>query len=435
MVELSNEKAILGKILVFPNMLENAMEHGLKEEYFLNMENRDIYRQILKIYYEHGVFERSFLKVSREKQIELGEESNGVVYMGSGVKALKEEYKNIYLDKKVNEVLESEDLNTDEKRKEIIAVVEKIGEFEAEKNKLLTPKSLLSEWWQDLEKKELDGILTGYSDLDKYIFLEKASLITIGARPAMGKTAFGLNLAYKNAEKHNVMYINLEMNTKQITNRILASMSGVSLKKLKDKTVDESEIKEVSRNLGRFEKLNLSILDCMNTNFDVIMNEIKKIHEKNPFDLIVIDYLTLMHAKGHTSKNLEVEYMANKLKTLSKELDTCVVILAQLSRDVEKRADKRPVVSDLRDSGGIEQASNIVMFLYRDDYYNQSGDENKEKLSILETIIRKNRDGDIGTVCLAYNRITQEIRTVKRQLKLVENTGVDEDDKKHRLYE
>ena len=117
----------------------------------------------------------------------------------------------------------------------------------------------------------------------------------------------------------------------------------------------------------------------MNTNFDVIMNEIKKIHEKNPFDLIVIDYLTLMHAKGHTSKNLEVEYMANKLKTLSKELDTCVVILAQLSRDVEKRADKRPIVSDLRDSGGIEQASNVVMFLYRDDYYNQSGDENKEK--------------------------------------------------------
>ena len=116
-------------------------------------------------------------------------------------------------------------------------------------------------------------------------------------------------------------------------------------------------------------------------------------------------------------------------------MNTCIVILAQLSRDVEKRADKRPVVSDLRDSGGIEQASNIVMFLYRDDYYNQSGDENKEKLSVLETIIRKNRDGDIGTVCLAYNRITQEIRTVKRQLKLVENTGVDEDDKKHRLYE
>ena len=435
MAELSNEKAILGKILVFPNMLENAMEHGLKEEYFLNRENRDIYRQILKIYYEHGVFERSFLKVSREKQIELGEESNGVVYMGSGVKALKEEYKNIYLDKKVNEVLESEDLNTDEKRKEIIAVVEKIGEFEAEKNKLLTPKSLLSEWWQDLEKKELDGILTGYSDLDKYIFLEKASLITIGARPAMGKTAFGLNLAYKNAEKHNVMYVNLEMNTKQITNRILASMSGVLLKKIKKtkgEVLTDEDIKAISHNFSRFEKLKLGILDCKNNNFELIVQGIRKAHDKSPLDLVVIDYLTLMQAKGYSTKNIEVEEMANRLKALAKELDTCIVVLAQLNRGVESRKDTRPILMDLRDSGGIEQASNVVMFLHREDYY--AAPNNSKKLSMMEVIIRKNRDGELGTVSLVFNKETQEIRTLQKQPKLID-VGDEEDDKKRRPYQ
>ena len=119
-----------------------------------------------------------------------------------------------------------------------------------------------------------------------------------------------------------------------------------------------------------------------------------------------------MQARGFSNKNLEVEYMANRLKALSKELNTCIVVLAQLSREVEKRADKRPILSDLRDSGGIEQASNMIMFLYRDDYYSKQK-ENDEKLSILEVIVRKNRDGDLGTAYLAYNRITQEITDIQ----------------------
>ena len=236
MAELSIEKAILGKILSAPYTFESAVENGLKEQYFVNTENREIYKQMLKIYMENGVFEQSFLKVPREKLIELAEESNGVVHMNLGVKVLRDEYKNYYMDKKIQKVLETEDLSVDEKRKNIITIVERLGDFEEESNKLVTPRGLLSEWWTDLEKKELDGIYTGYSDLDKYVFLEKGSLITIGARPSMGKTAFGLNLAYKNAVKHNVLYVNIETNTKQITNRILASISGVLLKKIKKNT-------------------------------------------------------------------------------------------------------------------------------------------------------------------------------------------------------
>lgn len=299
-----------------------------------------------------------------------------------------------------------------------------MGDFEHEKNKVLTPKGLVSEWWKNIESKELDGIRTGYSDLDKYMTLEKASLITVGARPAMGKTAFGINLAYRNAIGHNVLYVNLEMSTNQITNRILSSMSKVELWKLTNKKINDEEAGKIANKLEAFEKLNLRLLDCTDNNFHVIVQEIKRIHEKSNLDLIVIDYLTLMQAKGFSNKNLEVEYMANKLKALSKELNTCIVVLAQLSREVDKRADKRPIQADLRDSGGIEQASNIVMFLYRDDYY--SPNENSEALSFLEIILRKNRNGDLGTVVLGYNRITQEIRTLIRQKQIDEDVEVVE---------
>ena len=434
MAELSIEKAILGKILSVPYTFESAVENGLKEQYFVNTENREIYKQMLKIYRENGVFEQSFLKVPREKLIELAEESNGVVHMNLGVKVLRDEYKNYYMDKKIQKVLETEDLSVDEKRKNIITIVERLGDFEEESNKLVTPRGLLSEWWTDLEKKELDGIYTGYSDLDKYVFLEKGSLITIGARPSMGKTAFGLNLAYKNAVKHNVLYVNIEMNTKQITNRILASMSGVLLKKIKKtkgEVLTDEDIAAISRKLPMFEKLKLGILDCKNNNFEIIVQGIKKAHEKTPLALIVIDYLTLMQAKGYSNKNIEVEEMANRLKALAKELDTCIVVLAQLNRDVEKRPDKRPVLMDLRDSGGIEQASNVVMFLHREDYYKTPNSE--KKLSMMEVIIRKNRDGELGTVSLVFNKETQEIRTLQKQPKLID-VGDDEDDKRRRPY-
>lgn len=422
MAELSKEKPILGKIIAIPGMMESAIENGLKAEYFLNKDNRSLFNQMLEIYNEHGIFERSFLKLDFEEQIKLSEYSDNVVYMPTAIKALKEEYKNLYLDKKINDVLVAEEKNNDEKRKEILSIIENMGDFEHEKNKVLTPKGLVSEWWKNIESKELDGIRTGYSDLDKYMILEKASLITVGARPAIGKTAFGINLAYRNAIEHNVLYVNLEMSTNQITNRILSSMSKVELWKLTNKKINDEEAGKIVNKLEAFEKLNLSLLDCTDNNFHVIVQEIKRIHEKSNLDLIVIDYLTLMQAKGFSNKNLEVEYMANKLKALSKELNTCIVVLAQLSREVDKRADKRPIQADLRDSGGIEQASNIVMFLYRDDYY--SPNENSEALSFLEIILRKNRNGDLGTVVLGYNRITQEIRTLIRQKQVIEDVEV-----------
>ena len=190
-------------------------------------------------------------------------------------------------------------------------------------------------------------------------------------------------------------------------------MSSVPAWNISKKRVNEAESLRVAKYLETYEKLNLQVMDCTDNNFNKIVQDIKKLYEKYPFKLIVIDYLTLMQARGHANKNLEVEYMANRLKLLAKELGTCIVLLAQLNRSIETRGDRRPTMSDIRDSGGVEQASNIICMLYRDDYYTK---EEKE-ISSLEILIRKNRGGRIGDVTLAFKKETQSIRNAEIQYK------------------
>ena len=199
------------------------------------------------------------------------------------------------------------------------------------------------------------------------------------------------------------------MSRRQVINRLLAIDSGVSLNRITNGTLNDDEIMIVNDSAAKLHKLKFRILDCEEMDFHKIIYKMKKMHEKQKFGVIIIDYLTLMSAKGHQSKNYEVEYIANRLKLLAKELDTCIVVLAQLNRALETRSakDKRPMLSDLRDSGGIEQASNVVAFLHREDYF-QNGQSTD--VSDLEFIIQKNRGGAIGTVHLSYKKTTQKIK-------------------------
>ena len=150
-----------------------------------------------------------------------------------------------------------------------------------------------------------------------------------------------------------------------------------------------------------------------NPDLNFIIRKIKREHEKENLKVIIVDYLTLMTASGFQSKNYEVEYMANRLKLLATELNCCIVVLAQLNRAVETRgADKRPLLADLRDSGGIEQASNVVAFLHREDYYQKNVVKAKD-FSEIEFIIRKNRSGELGTVRLGFDKKIQRIGAMK----------------------
>ena len=164
-----------------------------------------------------------------------------VVHIDLAIKQLKENYRNSVLDNKIRNILTNDKKETAEKQSEIMAVIDGLQNFETEQNKFYDMKELSTQWWKSLENKKVDGIRTSYKDLDNYFIFESGSLVTIGARPAMGKTAFGLNLASRNAVKESVLYVNLEMSTNQISNRILSSMSGVSLKKIINKTLNDEE--------------------------------------------------------------------------------------------------------------------------------------------------------------------------------------------------
>lgn len=268
---------------------------------------------------------------------------------------------------------------------------------------------------QELEEERArqgkQGIEMPFPSFEKYIFLEKSALITIGARPGVGKTAFGLNIARLIAkQKKNVLYVNLEMSISQIINRIHSAESQVPLWKIVNACTDDYEKNSIMEIREDFKDLSLDILNTEDKGFMAIINKITRLHSTKKYDLIIFDYLTLMTYEEERNKNLEVEFMANRLKSLATQLDTCIITMAQLNREIEKRNDKTPTLSDLRDSGGIEQASNVIMFLEQIKVAD---------FAVLQVHIKKNRQGtnDV-TIPLFYDLETQVITDDKMAIEI-----------------
>ena len=244
----------------------------------------------------------------------------------------------------------------------------------------------------------IPGLSTGLRDLDTKINgLNKSDLLLVAARPAMGKSAFALNIAVNVAKKYNktVAVFNLEMSREQLVMRLLASESFVELQKLATGKLSEEEWTKLCMASAALSQTDVRIDD----NPSVTVADINaKCRRLDNLGLVVIDYLQLMQGSGY-GKNSEnrvtvVGEISRSLKIMAKELNVPVVCLSQLSRAVESRTDKRPILSDLRESGAIEQDADSVMFLYRDEYYN----ENSEDKGVAECIVAKNRHGETGTV-------------------------------------
>ena len=248
----------------------------------------------------------------------------------------------------------------------------------------------------------IPGLSTGLRDLDTKINgLNKSDLILIAARPAMGKSAFALNLGMNVAKKYNktVAIFNLEMSREQLTMRLLASESFVELQKLATGKLSEEEWTKLCMASASLSQSDIRIDDNPSVTVADINAKCRRIDN---LGLVIIDYLQLMQGSGY-GKNSEnrvtvVGEISRSLKIMAKELNIPVVCLSQLSRAVESRTDKRPILSDLRESGAIEQDADSVMFLYRDEYYN----ENSEDKGIAECIVAKNRHGETGTVKLQW---------------------------------
>jgi len=248
------------------------------------------------------------------------------------------------------------------------------------------------------------GIPTGFIDLDRMTSgLNNSDLIILAARPAMGKTAFALNLALNaGKEKKNVLVFSLEMPVQQLYQRLLSIESGISQNKLKNAYLEEQDWEKLTIATGILSNSNIFVADLPHTNVLEIRSYARKMKSQKQLDLIIIDYLQLINGTGRGgsefNRQQEISDISRALKGLARELDVPVIALSQLSRAVESRVDKRPMLSDLRESGAIEQDADIVAFLYREEYYIPDT-ENK---GITELIIGKHRNGATGTVKLNF---------------------------------
>ena len=251
-------------------------------------------------------------------------------------------------------------------------------------------------------KEKLSGIESGFIDLDEKISgLNNSDLIIVAARPAMGKSAFVLNIASYVAmhDKIPVMIFNLEMSKEQLVKRMLSSESEIDSMRLNNANLEQEDWIKMADASNRLADVPIYIDDTPILTPSEIRAKCRKAKLEKNVGLIIIDYLQLMESKtANGSRQQEISEISRGLKILAKELDVPVIALSQLSRATESRADHRPMLSDLRESGSIEQDADIVMFLHREDYY----DKDTEKKNIAEVIIAKNRHGETGTIELAW---------------------------------
>ncbi|MGI6623660.1 MAG: replicative DNA helicase [Clostridiaceae bacterium] len=266
--------------------------------------------------------------------------------------------------------------------------------------------SLLDKTFTKLEelcmnKGDLTGVPSGFIDLDrKTSGFQNSDLILVAARPAMGKTSFVLNIAVNAALRgFPVAIFSLEMSRTQLVNRILALESMVELEKMRTGKLDSEDWKKIGYSLGPLSRSPIYIDDNASTNTMEMMSKLRKLKLEKGLGLVIIDYLQLMESrKKSDNRQQEISEISRSLKIMAKELNVPIIALSQLSRAPEQRADHRPILSDMRESGAIEQDADMVMFLYRDDYYN----EESEKRNIVEVIIAKHRNGSTGTIELAW---------------------------------
>lgn len=245
------------------------------------------------------------------------------------------------------------------------------------------------------------GVPTDYKDLDQLTGgLQRSDLLILAARPSMGKTAFALGVAYGAAVQHgrSVGIFSLEMSADQLVQRLLATETGVDSHRLRLGMIDDTEWDRISRAFGRLSEASIFIDDSANASIMDVRSKARRLQAEKGLDLLIIDYLQLMSGRRSENRVQEISEISRGLKGLARELNIPVVALSQLSRAVETRADHRPMLSDLRESGSIEQDADIVMFIYRDEKY----DENSDKKGIAELIVAKHRNGPVGSINLRF---------------------------------
>ena len=415
------EQAVLGSMLTDQDAVIDAIEI-LKPEDFYREDNKYIYEAILNLYNKAEPIDIITVK---SELISMGkfEVVGGFEYLGilpdkvplvanaeRYIKIVEEKALLRQLIKASNELIDlgyaqNEDIEMvmDQAEKKIFDIMQ------GKNQKGFSPiKDILIETFSEIEKlynqkEPITGVPTGFADLDyKTAGLHNSDLILVAARPAMGKSAFALNIAANAAinAKVPVAIFNLEMSKSQLVNRMLCSEAMVDSNKIRTGKIEEDDWAKLATALGPLSEAPIYIDDTAGISVAEIRAKCRKLKLEKNIGLVVIDYLQLIQGSGkrNASREQEISEISRSLKILAKELDIPVIALSQLSRAAEQRADHRPMLSDLRESGAIEQDADIVMFLYRDDYYNPD----TEKKNIAEIILAKHRAGSTGTVELLW---------------------------------
>ena len=418
--DIEAEQAVIGSMLTDQDAVSSAIE-TLKPEDFYREDNKIIYEAILNIYNRAEPIDIITLKAELSSMNKL-EAVGGLEYIAvlpdkvpttanvdRYIKIVEEKSMLRHLIKTANEILnmgyeQTEDVEDvmDIAEKKIFDVMQRKSQkgYTAIKDILVESFEKLEELYN--QKQHITGVPTGFADLDRMTAgLHGSEFILIAARPAMGKSAFALNIGAYAATRANVpvAIFSLEMSKEQVGNRILCSEALVDSNNVRTGELNDEELNKLVETSGELSQAQIYVDDTPGISVMEIRAKCRKLKLEKNIGLVIIDYLQLVQGSGKTnSREQEIAEISRSLKILAKELDVPVIALSQLSRAVEARPDHRPMLSDLRESGAIEQDADIVTFLYRDDYYN----EDSEKKNIAEVIIAKNRGGSTGTVELGW---------------------------------
>lgn len=419
---LDAEKSLLGAVLIEEETLADAFEHVTANDFY-DKRHATIYQGMMNLYEKHQPVDLLTLtdELKRTNQLE---EIGGSTYLTEltnyvPTAAHAEAYAELISQKAIRRRLikassEISELGYDEN----LPTEELLGKAESElfsvsdqslKQDLVSLESILTDSFDRMEelhrnKGQIRGIRTGYRDLDNMTAgLQRSDLIILAARPAMGKTTLVTNLAYNVATiaKQPVLFFSLEMSKEQLVDRMLADASGVDAWNIRTGNLTDEDFGKLSDAMGEMAEAPIYIDDTPGMTVLEMRTKARRANHEHPLGLIIVDYLQLMQGSGRDNGNRvqEVSEISRGLKLIARELNVPVIGLSQLSRSVESRSPQIPQLSDLRESGSIEQDADIVMFIYREAYYNPETDRE----NITDIIIAKHRNGPTGKIELYFH--------------------------------
>ncbi|MFN3995445.1 MAG: replicative DNA helicase [bacterium] len=420
--DIQAEKALISSMIINPSIIPQVIEKLDIQDFFWP-ENRAVYKAILSLYEKNVPVDivsisNEIKSLKLEKELEL---AGGIEYLVSLlelVSVVKSHHHYI-------EIIKSKSLRTKIIKSSLETIQDAFNEqhdinyildkaqrriidisYTSKATDYYSISDILANVLENIEKIAEEGIVgtpTGFDELDRMTSgLQKGDLVILAARPSMGKTAFAINLAYNIVVKSKlpVIFFSIEMPKEQIAQRFLSLESSVPLAKIRTATLTIQDMDRIAEAISILSEQPIYIDDSpILSTIDIRIKSRKVKIEKKQLGAIFIDYIQLIKSEEKSESRVqELSEISRSLKALAKELNVPIIALSQLSREVEKRQDKKPLLSDLRESGAIEQEADLVMFLYRDDYYNKDS----KKANVTEVIIAKQRNGPTGSIYLYF---------------------------------